>query len=190
MVKAFLAFNPVGKHHVTLRAPSVTCAVSAVHGAREGRVFPGFCENQGVLGWCGDMACWPGMNWLAAHCVLTERPRCRRNSSRGDRGTQCFILQANCAMCSQHGMSLSLSVLLTYSVSSARRVEGPAGLKKPMRTIQYCKKGGDRGGLLAKNSEGGIFSALTLWVAGSKPITGVVLIWLSYESKVSEAFMH
>lgn len=62
--QCFLAFNPVGKCHVTLHAPSV----SAAHGAQEWRVFPGFCEMDGVLGWHGNVACWPGMNWLA-HCV-------------------------------------------------------------------------------------------------------------------------
>lgn len=64
LVSAFLAFSPVGKCHVTLHAPSV----AAARGAQEWRVFPGFCEEEGVLGWHGNMACWPGMNWLA-HCV-------------------------------------------------------------------------------------------------------------------------
>lgn len=68
-----LAFNPVGKHCVTLHAPSVTAA----HGAWQGRAFPGFCEKEGVLCWHANMACWPGMNWLA-HCVPDRKTQGRQ----------------------------------------------------------------------------------------------------------------
>lgn len=62
--QCLLAFNLVGKHHVTLDALSV----STVHGAWKGRVYLGFCKSQCVLGWRRNMACWSGMNWLT-HCV-------------------------------------------------------------------------------------------------------------------------
>lgn len=53
----FVTFNPVGKHCVTLHAPSFT----ALHGAQGWRVSLDFCEKD----WNGNMACWLNLNWLA-----------------------------------------------------------------------------------------------------------------------------
>lgn len=131
--------------------------------------------------WAGTGMWHAGQARIGWHSVSWwQDPDAEVVAAAGETGEPLF----HSAMCSQHGMSLSLSVLLTSLLPRCQTRTGfsRAG-KANERTLGLYRAWG---GAIQEN----MFSALTQRGAGSELIRALVSIWLSHDSKVSKSFMH